>query len=96
MKLSAKDLIEDWKDDNETSSPCCHMSGEEERRFYVSVPITEELVKGLAIGASVKLTVEGKLAEVRTRWSPELEIEVGSIEVQNSKNEFEGLLDDDE
>lgn len=97
MKITKKNLVEDRKDGDSVSSPCCGVKEEDEheRKFYMSVPITAAAIKGLKVGESITVTVVGKLAEARTRWSPEIEVEVESLELAN-KNEFEELVDDDE
>jgi hypothetical protein len=96
MKLTAKDLMKAEGSDEYSSSPCCEIKGSEhEKKFYVTVPVTEAAIKGLVIGKKVTLVVEGVLSEVRSRWSPELSIEVSSIDIKQG-NEFEELLDDEE
>ncbi len=96
MKITSKDLVQDRKKDDDTPSPCCSISSGEDRCFYVSVPVTEDAIKGLVLGESVELTVKGVLKEVRSRWSPEVEIEVGEITLVNSKNDFEALIDEED
>jgi len=97
MKITSKDLVADRKDESSSSSPCCIMKDDDdERKFYVSVPVTETAIKGLAIGTSVELNVKGVLKEVRTRWCAEVEIEVGEITLANSKNDFEALIDEND
>lgn len=97
MKITKKDLIADRKDDEKSSSPCCHsIEDAGERKFYVSVPITEAAITGLVLGKPVTLTVQGSLREVRTRWSPEIEIEVTSIEMTSGKTELEELIDEED
>ena len=97
MKITAKDLIQDRKSEGQDCSPCCVIrEDEQERKFYVSVPITEEAVKGLKIGESVKLVVEGKLAECRVRYCPEVEIQVSSSNLTQTSNVFEELAGEED
>jgi len=81
------------------------MDGANDYRKRVDLPVKADVVKGLKVGQTVKVTLEGTIRELALReyenedgdaqQDPRVELTVSSIRLQGADNEFSKMAEEE-